>query len=131
MWRRTAASILLMILPASGIWLARACADTTNTASDYDEDALVGPNCCVNGMCPAHAGERPYCPSHSNGETESYSCSISSASLATIVMTALAPAVVPEMIMLHRALETRAIHISSAWTPLSILPDLSTPPPKG
>jgi hypothetical protein len=117
--------VLTLIFSCSGMWIAASCNEGGLVPESHD-DAL--PDCCKNGICPAHRAV--FCPRHGSIEgNTSADCQMNSNSPITVV-TALQPAVVEAQQDLHAV-----VWITIAdpiQTFIYVQPDPSdfTPPPK-
>jgi len=125
MWRRVAALVIVLALPASGLWIARSCDQTA-----LDETNM--PETCANGMCPMHHDAGEYCPRQNQHQQDKPStCQMSSCTHTQIVATATGPAVMKETASLVVTIESRRFVLPATHTLHSTILEFPTPPPRG
>ncbi len=110
---RATASVLMLTMAFSGIWISQ---------PPVAEDSQEVPDCCSDGMCPAHKAL---------AQNEDCICSMSSAP-APVALTnmGIPPAIAPVVMTVPMSLIEEAGAFAAIAIPYDALRDLSTPPPK-
>jgi hypothetical protein len=117
---------LLITALSNGAYIGWACADGVGRHSAEP----AAPECCKDGMCPAHRGEGAFCPMHHERAKDQASCGMSSYGEELVLLALLAPALIEGAAAVPLAASIEPLPLPAVDSENN--PDLypRTPPPK-
>src|SRR5437667_12568858 len=120
--QRLTAFMLLVLVPAGGIWMAAACG---GDSTDSDNDSANADYCTI--ICHAQGH---YCPINDRQQDQSCTCNMSSSVPDAMIAGTVMPAVIQNPVQLNVTIEWVRASVSRITTPASAILDSPTPPPK-